>query len=292
MLALEAGKPILCEKPLTVNANQARILYETAKKRNLFLMEAVWTRFFPLCETVRRYIQDGLIGDVLRVTVNNATGVKVSELDPSHRYLNMDLAGGALLDIGVYTLTWLFQTLYHTMPEEKRKPPSAVFSRLTFSQPSGVDDGATIVLNFPHAPPHGAREAHGIATSSMILPEVGQDRKGANGPTVHIYGLDGEIQVFGPAYRPESIKIIPRNGSGDFKTEHFGIPGGYGMYWEADEAARCLRDGGLESQVISWEESTLLMEVLDQIRSQNGVKYPAEIESAEYPLALGTKPSG
>jgi predicted dehydrogenase len=291
MLALNAGQAILCEKPITVNATQAKVLYQTAKEKNLFLMEAVWTRFFPLCKTVRKYIQDGVIGDVLRVTANNNTGVDILGLDPSHRYLSLDLAGGALLDIGIYSLTWLFQTLYHTMPEAERKAPSAVLSLLTFLQPSGVDDGATTLIKFPRAPPHGVREAHGIATSSMILPEVEPDKKRSDGPQIHIYGLKGEIQVFGPTYRPESIKIIPMIGSGDIKTENFEIPGGYGMYWEADEAARCLRDGKLETEVISWEESTLVMEVLDKIRSQNGVKYPKEIESTEYPLDLGAKAS-
>jgi predicted dehydrogenase len=286
MLALSAGKAILCEKPLTVNASQAKVLYQTAKAKNLFLMEAVWTRFFPLCKTIRKYIQDGVIGDVLRVSVNNNTGTDISALDVSHRYLNMDLAGGALLDIGVYPLTWLFQLLYHTLPGAERKAPSVVLSMLTFVQPSGVDDGATVLIKFPRAPPHGTQEAHGVAMSSMILPEIDPDKKGSDGPVVHIYGLKGEIQVFGPTYRPESIKIIPEIGSGDIKTEHFAIPGGYGMYWEADEAARCLRDGKLETEGISWEESTLVMEVLDEIRRQNKVKYPEEIESTEYPLNL------
>lgn len=72
MLALENCKPILCEKPFTVNAKQAKKLYETAHQRNLFLMEAVWTRFFPLSHAVRQNIQDGLIGEVLRVYVDSA----------------------------------------------------------------------------------------------------------------------------------------------------------------------------------------------------------------------------
>lgn len=289
MLALNAGKAIVCEKPLTVNATQARVLYQIAKEKGLFLMEAVWTRFFPLCRTVRKYIQDGVIGDILRVTVNNSTGVDVSKLDPAHRYLNIDLAGGALLDIGIYPITWLFQTLYHIVPKTERKAPSEVLSMLTFLEPSGVDGGGTIIIKFPRETASGAFEAHGVAMFSMTLPEVDPDKKGSDGANIHIYGRGGEIQVFGPTYRPEYIKIIPKRGFGDITTEHFEIPGGYGMYWEADDAARCLRDGKLESEVIPWEESTLVMDVVDKIRSQIGVRYPEVIESTTYPLDLGAR---
>jgi len=99
MLALEAGKHVLCEKPFTVNAAQTKILCETAKKKNLFLMEAVWTRYFPLSIQVRELIQKGEIGEVLRVIADNSFGDNVEEKwGTKHRMVNMDLAGGALLD--------------------------------------------------------------------------------------------------------------------------------------------------------------------------------------------------
>lgn len=99
MLLLEAGKHVLCEKAFTVNAAQARILYETAKKRNLFLMEAVWTRYFPLSIQIRELIQQGAIGEVLRTVADTSFGDDVENTFPtSHRMVNPDLAGGALLD--------------------------------------------------------------------------------------------------------------------------------------------------------------------------------------------------
>jgi predicted dehydrogenase len=106
MLALEAGKNVLCEKAFTVNAAQTRILVETARKKNLFLMEAVWTRYFPLSIEVRELIKAGRIGEVLRVTADNSFGDNPEEkFGTEHRMVNKDLAGGALLDCMVSILT-------------------------------------------------------------------------------------------------------------------------------------------------------------------------------------------
>lgn len=99
MLALGAGKNVLCEKAFTVNAAQTKILCETARKKNLFLMEAVWTRYFPLSVQVRQLIQDGAIGEVLRTTADTSFSDDVEERwGTKHRMVNPDLAGGCLLD--------------------------------------------------------------------------------------------------------------------------------------------------------------------------------------------------
>ena len=99
MLCLEAGKNVLCEKAFTVNAAQTKILCETAGKKNLFLMEAVWTRYFPLSIQVRELIQKGEIGEVLRTVADTSFGDDVEEKwGTKHRMVNPDLAGGALLD--------------------------------------------------------------------------------------------------------------------------------------------------------------------------------------------------
>lgn len=99
MLALEAGKHVLCEKAFTVNAAQTKILIETARRKKLFLMEAVWTRYFPLSIEVRDLIKQGVVGEVLRVTADLSIGEKPEEkYSKENRMVNMDLAGGALLD--------------------------------------------------------------------------------------------------------------------------------------------------------------------------------------------------
>lgn len=110
MLCLVAGKNVLCEKAFTVNAAQAKKLVETAKEKNLFLMEAVWTRYFPLSIKIRELVKDGSIGVVHRVIADLSFGTSTStgalDFDDSHRMVNKDLAGGALLDLGIYALTW------------------------------------------------------------------------------------------------------------------------------------------------------------------------------------------
>ncbi|KAK4940025.1 hypothetical protein LTR10_019762 [Elasticomyces elasticus] len=290
MLALSNRKAVVCEKPITVNADQAAVLYQTAMRNKCFLMEAVWTRFFPLSIAVRQLITDSSIGDVLRVYVNNSTGTDVSALDPTHRYLNKDLAGGALLDIGVYALTWLFQTLYHTQHQHHPQPPSQLASLVTLHQPSGTDQMVSVVMHFDMPSNSTLKEAHGLATTSMVLPDAGSKSHLA-GPTVHIYGLHGEIQVWGPAHRAQKIKVIPKS-NGEPYEQDFPIPaGGHGMFWEADAAARCWSAGLLECETIPWEESILVMKTVDEVRRQAGLTYPVEVETTAYPVQLRPKVS-
>ena len=104
MLCLQAGKHVLCEKAFTVNAAQAEILAKTAKEKNLFLMEAVWTRFFPLTKAIVKTIESGALGPVYRVIVDMSFGENVEEAwGTTNRMVNLDLAGGALLDCMSYT---------------------------------------------------------------------------------------------------------------------------------------------------------------------------------------------
>lgn len=99
MLCLEAGKPVLCEKAFTTNAKQAEMLVKTAREKGLFLMEAVWIRFFPVCRELRKMVRDGRIGKVHRVFADLSFGDNIEEkYGTEHRMVNMDLAGGCLLD--------------------------------------------------------------------------------------------------------------------------------------------------------------------------------------------------
>ncbi|KAL8679125.1 MAG: hypothetical protein Q9186_004570 [Xanthomendoza sp. 1 TL-2023] len=299
MLCLEAGKHVLCEKSFTTNAAQAKRLIETAKAKNLFLMEAVWTRFFPLSIQIRKFIEDGNLGAVHRVIADNSFGDNVEEkYGTTHRMINMDLAGGCLLDLGIYSITWLFQTLYHTLPPPSRKPPK-VISAITPYHATGADEMTSMILTFPSAPgpapagtPDGSSHpAHGIALTNL---RVASDPDGFNTckPAIRIQGTAGEIQVDGPAFRPRAWRFIKakaqgQKGTGEPEVEEHPceIPG-HGMFWEADECGRCLRDGKVESAGMGWEESVVIMEVMDEVRRQGGVKYPEKIESLEYPLAL------
>lgn len=317
MLALNAGKNVLCEKAFTVNAAQTKILCETAKEKGLFLMEAVWTRYFPLSVQVREIISSGEIGEVLRTVADTSFGDDVEEKwGTTHRMVNPDLAGGALLDckfyrhreddikisnsqlgishantlspVGIYSLTWIFQTLYHTLPKSQRKPPT-VTSQMTPYHLTGADESTTILLSFPTSTPTNTghpRCSHGIAMTNIRV-SGDPDEQGTSGANIRIQGTKGEIQVFGHPFRPTRYRVIPVKGGGEVREVECKFPdGGHGMFWEADEVARCLRDGRLESEGLPWEESIVIMEVMDEVRRQGGLVYPAKIESTEYPLEL------
>ena len=100
MMALEADKHVVCEKPITVNASQARVLYQTARAKNLFLLDAVWTRYFPLSVQIRDLIKEGAIGEALHVIADTSMGEDTDDLwkVQRRRKVNRDLAGGALLE--------------------------------------------------------------------------------------------------------------------------------------------------------------------------------------------------
>lgn len=298
MLALTNGKPVLCEKVFTVNAAQAHLLYETAKSRKLFLMENVWTRFIPLSLAVRNHITSGRLGEVIRVQADLSYGETPESWPIGNRMINKELAGGCLLDLGVYSLTWIFQTLYHTQAKNSIQEPQ-VKSLMTLHAPTGVDETVTILLDFPSVPTSSTR-AHGIATTSFRT-DWDPDKRQSAGASIRIQGSKAVLHVYGPASRPSKIKIIPQlrappqdgmtaGGSqgateGEVEILDFGHPGvrgnGRGMFWAADEAARCLRGGKLESDIMPWEESMAMMRVLDEVRKQGGLDY-ARLENAEY----------
>ena len=280
-----------------MNAKQAKKLVDTAREKGLFLMEAVWTRYFPLSIKIRELVKDGAIGKVHRVSADlsiaeagDAGGLKFPD---SNRMVNKDLAGGALLDLGIYSLTWVFQILYHCQPKPRTAPK--VVAAINKYEKTGADEMTSIILQWE-------KEASmGIATTALrVATEPDGEGSPASGPAVRIQGSKGEIQVFGPIYRPTMYRVIKKGGKrGEVEEvqcpipkdrERQGNPGqaaegkgwGHGMFWEADEAARCLRDKKLESEGLEWEESIVIMETMDEVRKQGGLTYPELIETDVY----------
>lgn len=188
--------------------------------------------------------------------------------------------------MGIYSLTWVFQTLYHTLPRDERKPPT-VTAQITPYHLTGADESTTMLLSFPTSTPSGGPlRSQGVAMTNIRV-AADPDEKGTAGPAIRIQGTKGEIQVFGHPFRPTAFRIIPKKGLGEIRNEESSFPAdGHGMYWEADEVARCLRDGKLESEGLPWEESIVIMEVMDEVRRQGGLTYPEKIESTEYPLQV------
>ncbi|EPT05470.1 NAD-binding protein [Fomitopsis schrenkii] len=302
MLVLEAGKNVIVEKAFTVNAAQARKLTEKAKEKNVFLMEATWTRFFPISYYVRDIISSGKIGIIQLVTADNGLCLDPEKTmaDGKHRMVNPDLAGGALLDSGIYALTWLFQTVYTTLPPAERKAPT-VTSALKIYEPTGAaDELASILLVFPRA---GNKDVHAIATTSLRYASDPLEDLSA-GPACRVHGDQGEIQIFPPLYRPTRTRLILRDGTVEDKEWPQPGPGkgsgwfngfldgtqpegeGQGMFWEADEAAYALIEGRKESPLLSWEETVVIMDVMDEVRKQGGLRYPEKIETTDFPVAL------
>jgi dihydrodiol dehydrogenase / D-xylose 1-dehydrogenase (NADP) len=313
MLALQAGKNVLCEKAFTVNAAQAKKLVETAKEKGLFLMEAVWTRYFPLSIYVRDTVASGKIGTVYRVTADNGFAMDPENefADGKSRMVNPDLAGGALLDLGIYSLTWLFQTLYTVQdPQSRQKPEVLAAQKLYNAEPvkGGADETSTVLLRFPRSEKQGG-DAHGVAMTSI---RIAADPAGGDEhtiPTIRISGSKGEIQVYPPAFRPTRTRLIISkgdNGKPHVEDKQWPQPGpgkgsgwkngfgsdwneegeGHGMFWEADEAARALVKGAKESSILTWEESITIMETMDKVREMGGLKYPEKIETTQYPVSL------
>ncbi|ANB12059.1 hypothetical protein AWJ20_294 [Sugiyamaella lignohabitans] len=274
-LALEAGKNVLCEKPFTINAKQLKHLVKIAREKKLFLMEAVWTRYFPMTLELQKLLfKDRIIGKILRVSSDLAVPFNIpNDFDPKHRMKNPELGGGALLDLGIYSLTWIFITAF-AEPENKRQAPK-VNGSILFTKDTKVDEHTTVNLIFPES------HVSAVATTSMT------------GLSEHdnvclIQGEKGYIKVDFPTYRPEGFTINLYQdgikGSGkNLKTEHksYPIPGGHGMHWEADEVARCLRDGKLESSLMPLDESIIIAEAMDKVREVNDFKYPAALEAVD-----------
>lgn len=147
-----------------------------------------------------------------------------------------------------------------------------------------------MLITFPTTTPSALpqRTSTAVAMTAFRV-ATDPDERGSAGPSIKIQGTKGHIHIFGPAYAPNSYRIIPTSEAGNPTTVqdvHVPIPEGRGMFWEADEVARCLRDGKLESDGLPWEESIVIMEVMDEVRRQGGLTYSDNLESTKYPLSL------
>ena len=243
-LSLEAGKPVLCEKPLTVNARQAKFLIELSKEKDVFLMEALWTRYLPIYQTLRRMLGDGVIGDVKAM---QSTFGFVANHDGKGRWLNPGLAGGTLLDLGIYPIAvsqWIMQ-----------ENPVAVQSQAVLSS-TGVD--VLLAANLQYA--SGAISQF---TSSFVHKANNQ---------FAIYGSKGSIVIREPFWGGNSL-VLEVGGKQTTYHEPFRSQG---FEYQIEEAVRCIRGGKLESPSMTHADSLANMRLMDTIREQVGVKYPFE----------------
>jgi predicted dehydrogenase len=240
---LEAGKHVLCEKPLALNAPQAQRMVEAARRHDLFLMEAIWSRFLPAYRALVDVIGEGRIGDPLLVEADFGFREPVQ---PEHRHFNRELGGGALLDLGIYPVQLCTLVL---------GPVTDVTARASVGE-TGVDELTVAIL----------RHAEGTLGVVKAALRVGL------ACTARIAGTDGWIDLPAFMHCPASLTVSTRAGA-----EHIDASfEGNGLRFEIAEVNRCLADGARESLVIPLDESIALAAVLDEIRVQIGVTYPGE----------------
>ncbi|WP_410666788.1 Gfo/Idh/MocA family protein [Amycolatopsis sp. cmx-4-68] len=230
-LALEAGKPVLVEKPFTMNAGEARDLVELARDRNLFLMEAMWTRFLPHVRHIRELLPS--LGDVVTVTADH--GQWFAE-DPAFRLFAPELGGGALLDLGIYPVS--FASMVLGTPERVAAMATPAFT--------GVDAQMSMLFGYPS----GAQAVLGC-TLRAVSPT-----------TATIVGTDARIEVDGPFYAPASFTLIPREGQ---RSRFEYVDEGRGLRHQADEVARRLADGDTESPLMPLDETVSIMTTMDRV---------------------------
>ena len=243
-LCLQAGKAVLCEKPFCVNAAEAERVVELAREKGLFIMEGMWTRFFPMMEEVRRLVSEGAIGEVRMLNVD--FGFR-ADLDPASRLFDQRLGGGALLDVGVYCVS---------SPSMVLGRPSG-FVSLPHLGETGVDEQASVILE--HEGGRLANLSIGIRTTTP--------------QEATIMGTEGYVRIHAPWWRPKSM-TISRPGTEDETVE--APVSGNGFNYEAAEVMRCLEAGKTESDVMPLDETLSVLRTMDGIRAAWGLRYPGE----------------
>ncbi len=242
-LCLAHGKHVICEKAFTINAAQAREVFALAEQRGLYVAEAIWTRYMPSRQIIQQVIDSGIIGDLNVVTANLSY-----KINQNRRLVDPDLAGGALLDVGVYGLNF---ALMHFGTELARVESSVQMT------PTGVDGMESITLFFENG-----RMA--VLNHSMY---ARSDRKG-------IFHGNRGYAVVENINNPQSVSVY---GMGDELIAHYSVPAQINGYeYEFQEAVRCIRAGKTQSESMPAAETVRVMELMDTLRAQWGMTYPQE----------------
>jgi predicted dehydrogenase len=244
LLCLQQGKAVLCEKPMALSARQVKEMTAASVRNRAFLMEAMWTRWLPLMETVRHLIKEGRIGDVRYVRADFGF---LAPFNPGGRLYDLRLGGGSLLDIGIYPLYLCLEVL--------GKPES--IKAAGHLSPTGSDDVCHAVL--------GYGEGRSAVFSSNLTCQTSL--------TAEIAGTKGMIRIPTPWYKNDRLTVSrPDEEEQSIQLE----PVVNGFEYQIREVQRCLSGGLIESPLLSHAFSLTMSEVMDEIRKQIGVVYPGE----------------
>lgn len=243
LLSLRGGKAVLCEKPFTINAAETQEIIAEARQRKIFLMEAMWTRYIPIVQEAHRLVKEGAIGAVRMVTAD--FGYRAG-FRPESRAFDPALGGGALLDVGIYPLS--FAAMFLGTPDR--------ISSLANLGQTGVDEESAFILGYPT----GAM----AVLYTAVRTNTPQDAV--------IMGENGMIRIHPPFWIPKKLTLTVAG-----KTQEIEMPYvANGYNYEAVEVAKCVRAGKLESAIMPLDESLSIMQTMDAIRAQWNMKYPME----------------
>ena len=242
---MQGGKAVITEKPFAMNVGEAREMIDYARQNGRFLMEAMWTRYLPIIVRVRELLAQGTIGEPRMLLAD--FGFRVSSVQPEHRLFNPDLGGGALLDVGIYPIS-LSSMIFGT--------PDRITAMADIGS-TGVDEQAAIILGHP-----GGQLASLTTAIRTNTPHEAT-----------ILGTHGQIRIH-PSFWKGTQATLSVSGNDPVEID---LPlTGNGYNYEAAEVARCLREGKTESDVMPLDETLSIMETMDTIRAQWGLKYPME----------------
>lgn len=242
-LCLRAGKAVLCEKALTINASEAEEMVRIAREEGVFLMEAMIPRHVPLMRQVMQWVRDGRIGDVRMV---KATRCAKGTFDPKGRHMNPELGGGSLLDVGVYVVSFAYQVLQQTPVEA---------TGLAHIGPLGSDEQGMALLKY-----EGGTLAN--LTFALYADTVNE---------AYIYGTEGYIKIDETFAVPHTARLY--EGKEEVERLHEPIRNDNALIYEAEEVMRCLREGLLESPFMPLDESVEIMRTLDTLRAPWNLHY-------------------
>jgi predicted dehydrogenase len=243
LLAINAGKHVLVEKAFTRNAAEAREVLDAARAQGVFVMEAMWTRHLPHIAAVRDIVANGTIGEVTTILADHG---QYFPFNPQHRLFAPELAGGALLDLGVYPVAFAHDLL---------GTPDKIVASGALTQ-TGVDGQIAIIFEY----------ADGVRASLHTT------LWGQTPTTASIVGSKGRIDIEGAFYAPSAFTVVGYDGS----TSRYERDEIRGLEFEAAEVARSITAGKTESERMTWQNTLDLIESMDEIRAQVGVRYPGE----------------
>ncbi len=243
--ALNAGKHVLVEKPFTLNATEARQVVNLAAERGLLVLEAMWTRFLPHMRRIIEILETDTIGEVRGLIADHTQHLPD---DPAHRLNALELGGGALLDLGVYPISFASQ-LFGT--------PQQISASATF-KPTGADAQVATIFRYGDSQ---------LATTLSASNTTGPNR-------ATILGSAGRIDIDGVWYAPTSFRVY--DDAGEVLETYESTVTGRGMQFQALEVERLVTSGRTASEILSPDETVRVMETLDEIRRQIGLRYPQE----------------